>query len=79
MTTAKDTTLKLFINGKQIKKVDTFVYLGHNLSVKNDGAVAVKHRIGLGWDGQSSRRTSQCLHLEGSPTKLNLRSTTPMS
>ena len=49
MTTAKDTALELFINGKQIKQVDTFVYLGHKLSAKNDGAVAVKHRIGLGW------------------------------
>ena len=49
MTTAKGTALEIFFNGKQIKQVDTFVYLGNKLSANNDGAVAVKHRIGLGW------------------------------
>ena len=49
MTTAKDDTLQLTIDGKQIKQVNEFVYLGHKLSATNDGTAAVKHRIGLGW------------------------------
>ena len=35
--------------GKAIEYVSEFVYLGHKLSDKNDGSVAVAHRIGLGW------------------------------
>ena len=41
--------ISLFINGKPIKQVNEFVYLGHKLSATNDGTAAVKHRIGLGW------------------------------
>ena len=49
MTTAKNDTLHLTVNGKQLKQVNEFVYLGHKLSATNDGTVAVIHRISLGW------------------------------
>ena len=49
MTTAKDTTLNLTIDGKPIKQVYEFVYLGHKIAANNNGAAAVKYRIGLGW------------------------------
>ena len=49
MTTNKNKDLYLTINGKQIKQVNQFAYLGHKLSATNDGTPAVKHRIGLGW------------------------------
>ena len=50
MTTAKDQPrLNMTINGKPIKQVTEFVYLGFKLSSKNDPEVAVRHRIGLGW------------------------------
>ena len=49
MTTDPDSDLILTINGKRIKQVEEFVYLGHKLSATNNGLAAVKHRIGLGW------------------------------
>ena len=49
MTTAKNTKFHLTINGKIVKQVSEFVYLGYKLSASNDGTVAIKHRIGLGW------------------------------
>ena len=49
MTTDPNTDLVLNINGKRIKQVNEFVYLGHKLSSNNDGTPAVKNRIGLGW------------------------------
>ena len=58
MTTAKDTALKLFINDKQIKQVYTFVYLGHKLSAKNDGAVAVVDEA-YNWLGMGRLREEQ--------------------
>ena len=32
-----------------VKQVSELVYLGYKLSASNDGTVAIKHRIGLGW------------------------------
>ena len=49
MTTAKNDTLHLTVNGKQIKQVNEFVYPSYKLSATSNGTVAVKHRIGLGW------------------------------
>ena len=49
MTTAKNCDMRITINGKQIKQVTEFVYLGHKLLCTNDGTAAVKHRIGFGW------------------------------
>ena len=50
MTTAKDQPrLNITINGKPIKQVTEFVYLGFKLSCKNDPEVTVRHRIDLGW------------------------------
>jgi len=49
MTTKKNVNLQLIINGKQIKQLNEFIYLGHKLSSSNYGTAAVKHRIGLGW------------------------------
>ena len=49
MSTDQNSPLILTIDGKQIKQVSLFAYLGHNLSCTNDGTAAVKHRIGLGW------------------------------
>ena len=49
MSTNPDTILSLYINNKQIKQVNEFVYLGYKLSASNNGLTAVKHRIGLGW------------------------------
>ena len=48
MSTDQNSPLILTIDGKQIKQVSLFAYLGHNLSCTNDGT-ALKHRIGLGW------------------------------
>ena len=48
-TTDKNTNIHLTINGKPIKQVNEFVYLGHKLSATNDRTVAVKHRIRLRW------------------------------
>ena len=49
MTTDKTNDLYLTINGKQVKQVNQFFYIGHKISATNDGTAAVKHRIGLGW------------------------------
>ena len=50
MTTDKIiTNLHLTIDNNEISQVTEFIYLGHKLSSKNDGLVAVQHRIGLGW------------------------------
>ena len=48
-TDKKNSPLILNIKGKQIKQVNSFAYLGNKLSSTNNGAAAVKHRIGLGW------------------------------
>ena len=37
------------IDNNEISQVTESIYLGHKLSSKNDGLVAVQHRIGLGW------------------------------
>ena len=57
MTTDPNTDLVLNINGKRIKQVSEFVYLGHKLSSTNDGTPAVKHRIGLGWAAFEKNKT----------------------
>ena len=50
MTTDKiNTNLHLTIDNNKMSQVTEFIYLGHKLSSKNDGLVAVQHRIGLGW------------------------------
>ena len=50
MTTDKiNTNLHLTIDNNEISQVTESIYLGHKLSSKNDGLVAVQHRIGLGW------------------------------
>ena len=49
MSTDQNNNLRLTINGKIIKQVKKFIYLGHKLSSDNNGMAAVKHRIGLGW------------------------------
>ena len=50
MTTDKIiTNLDLTIDNNEISQVTEFIYLGHQLSSKNDGFVAVQHRTGLGW------------------------------
>ena len=50
MTTDKiNTNLHLTIDNNEISQVTEFIHLGHKLSSKNDGLVAVQHRIGLGW------------------------------
>ena len=41
--------INLTVYGKSIEQVTEFIYLGHKLSSTNNGAVAVQHRIGLGW------------------------------
>ena len=41
--------LNIKIYNKVIEQVNSFVYLGHKLSNKNDGEIPVLHRIGLGW------------------------------
>ena len=70
MTTAKNCDLRITINGKQIKQVTEFVYLGHKLSCTNDGTAAVKHRIGLKWAAfennkimLTSKRIPYCIKL----------------
>ena len=60
MTTAKNCDLRITINGKQIKQVTEFFYLGHKLSCTNDGTAAVKHRIGLGWAAFENNKTIHC-------------------
>ena len=60
MTTGPDSDLILAINGKRIKQVDEFVYLGHKLLANNNGLAAVKHRIGLGW--KAFEKTRNYLH-----------------
>ena len=50
MTTDKSNPdLNIEINGKLIEQVSEFTYLGHKLSSKNDGMIAVNQSIGLGW------------------------------
>ena len=50
MTTDKiNTNLHLTIDNNEISQVTEFIYLGHKISSKHDGLVAVQHRIGLGW------------------------------
>ena len=41
--------INLTVYGKPIEQVTEFIYLGHKLYSTNNGAVAVQHRIGLGW------------------------------
>jgi len=50
-----DVNLQFIINGKHIKQVNEFIYLGHKLYSSNNGTAVVKHRIGLGWDIISKR------------------------
>ena len=44
-----NTNLHLTIDNNEVSQVTEFIYLGHKLSSKNDGLVAVQHRIGPGW------------------------------
>ena len=67
MSTDQNNNLHLTINGKIIKQVKNFIYLGHKLSSDNNGTAAVKHRIGLGWAAfennkilLTSKRTPYC-------------------
>ena len=60
MTTKKDHNLIININGKPIKQVSEFVYLGHKLSNSNDGTIAVNHRLGLGWAAFAKNKTILC-------------------
>ncbi len=57
ITTDPNTDLVLNINGKRIRQVNEFVYLGHELSSTNDDTPAVKHRIGLGWAAFEKNKT----------------------
>ena len=56
-TDKKSPTLNITIYGKPIKQVSEFIYLGHKLSSTNNGTVAVKHRIGLGWAAFEKNKT----------------------
>ena len=47
-TTAKDEP-NIQINGRQIKYIDNFTYLGHNINNKNDHQTALDARIAKGW------------------------------
>ena len=39
----------LTIDINEVSQVTEFIYLGHKIFSKNDGLVAVQHRIGPGW------------------------------
>ena len=57
MTTDKSNPdLNIKINGKLIEQVSEFTYLGHKLSSKNIGMIAVNQRIGLGWAAFKSNK-----------------------
>ena len=49
ITVQSNPDLNMKINGKLIEQVSEFTYLGHKLSSKKDGMIAVNQRIGFGW------------------------------